>query len=54
MACGMKILQNFLVLNFFEILNFNLFYPNISLSFCIEDFYFYITIVMQRNMVSWK
>lgn len=54
MACGMKILQNFLVLNFFEILNFNLFYPYISLSFCIEDFYFYITIVMQRNMVSWK
>lgn len=24
-------------------------YPNISLSFFIEDFYFYITIVMQRQ-----
>lgn len=51
MACAMKILQNFLVLkNFFEILNFNLYVSQYFLIlFCIEDIYFIITIVMQRQ-----
>lgn len=47
----MKILQNFPVLkNFFEILNFNLYVSQYFLIlFCIEDSYFIITIVMQRQ-----
>lgn len=47
----MKILQNFPVLkNFFEILNFNLYVSQYFLIlFCIEDIYFIITIVMQRQ-----
>lgn len=51
MACGMKILQNFPVLkNFFEILSFNLYVSQYFLIlFCIEDIYFNITIVMQRQ-----
>lgn len=48
----MKILQNFPVLkNFFEILNFMYLYVSqyFLILFCIEDIYFIITIVMQRQ-----